>query len=188
MRVETINRVSLLARSPLPSSDDKGIPSMFDVLPDQLPWWVVGPGLGLLVVGLFMVANQPLGASGAYVQASGLVRHRPDVAKWRVWYFAGIFLGGVIVTQVLRSNDGGGLRTGYGPLIDTFPLPVVVLMVFGGAILLGYGAAVAGGCTSGHGLCGISQRSPASLTMTATFMTTAIIVSLVMKAIFGGAL
>jgi len=57
-----------------------------------------------------------------------------------------------------------------------------------GATLLGYGAAVAGGCTSGHGLCGVSQRSPASMTMTATFMVTAIVVSLAMRALFGGAL
>lgn len=161
---------------------------MFDVLPDQLPFWVVGPGLGLLVAGLFMVANEPLGASGAYVQASGLVRGRPDVAKWRVWYFAGMFLGGLLVTQVLRSNSGGDLRTGYDALTATFSMPVVVLLVLVGGLLLGYGAAVAGGCTSGHGLCGISQRSWASVTMTVTFVTTAMIVSLIMKAVFGGAL
>ncbi len=161
---------------------------MFDVLPAQLPWWVVGPGLGLLVVGLFMVNNQPLGASGAYVQTSALLRRRPDVAVWRVWYFAGMALGGFIVTQVLRDNAGGGVRAGYEALTGTFRLPTVVIMVFFGAVLMGYGAAVAGGCTSGHGLCGVSQRSPASLTMTVTFVVTGVVVSLAMKALFGGAL
>ncbi|MDH3706881.1 MAG: hypothetical protein OES57_12495, partial [Acidimicrobiia bacterium] len=73
---------------------------MFDVLPDLVPWYIVGPGLGLLIVGLFMLANQPLGASGAYVQTAGLLRRRADVAVWRVWYFVGMFLGGVLVTQV----------------------------------------------------------------------------------------
>ena len=38
---------------------------MFDVLPDRVPWYIVGPGLGFLIVGLFVMANQPLGASGA---------------------------------------------------------------------------------------------------------------------------
>ena len=161
---------------------------MFNVLPDQMPWWIVGPGLGLLVVGLFLVANQPLGASGAYVQASGLIRRKPDVARWRVWYFGGMFLGGLIVTQVLRANAGGDGRSGYDALVGTFSMPVVVVLVLAGATLLGYGAAVAGGCTSGHGLCGVSQRSPASMTMTATFMATAIVVSLAMRALFGGAL
>ncbi len=157
---------------------------MFDVLPDQLPWWFVGPALGLLVVGLFSVANQPLGASGAFVQASGLLRRRPDVAVWRVWYFVGMFLGGLVVTQVLR--DTNPLRTGYDPMAEVFSLPVMVVLIFAGATLLGYGAAVAGGCTSGHGLCGTSQRSLASLTMTGTFVVTAIIVSFILRALTGG--
>lgn len=161
---------------------------MFDILPAQLPWWVVGPGLGFLVVGLFIANNQPLGASGAYVQLSGLVRRRPDIAVWRVWYFVGMFLGGVLVTQVLRSGDRGNVRSGYEALTGTFSMPVVVALIFAGATLLGYGAAVAGGCTSGHGLCGVSQRSPASVTMTVTFVATAVAVSLTMRALFGGAL
>ncbi len=161
---------------------------MFDLLPAQLPWWVVGPGLGLLVAGLFLVNNQPLGASGAYVQTSGLLRRRPEVAVWRVWYFVGMFLGGLFVTQVLRDNAGGQFRSGYDALTGTFSMPVVVILIFVGATLLGYGAAVAGGCTSGHGLCGVSQRSPASVTMTATFVATAVVVSLAMRSVFGGAL
>lgn len=159
---------------------------MFDLLPDRVPWYVVGPGLGLLIIGLFVLANQPLGASGAYVQTSGLVRRRSDVAVWRVWYFVGMFIGGFVVTQVLRS--GAEVRSGYDALRDVFPLGVVIPMVFVGATLLGYGAAVAGGCTSGHGLCGTAQRSPASASVTATFMTTAILTTLVLRIVTGGSL
>ena len=159
---------------------------MFDLLPDRVPWYVVGPGLGLLIIGLFVLANQPLGASGAYVQTSGLVRRRSDVAVWRVWYFVGMFLGGFVATQILRS--GSEVRSGYDALRDAFPLGVVIPMVFVGATLLGYGAAVAGGCTSGHGLCGTAQRSPASASVTATFMTTAILTTLVLRIVTGGAL
>ena len=159
---------------------------MFDALPDRVPWYIVGPGLGLLIVGLFVLANQPLGASGAYVQTSGLLRRKDGVAIWRVWYFAGMFLGGLIVTQVLRS--GAEVRSGYDALRAVFPLGVTVPLVFAGATLLGYGAAVAGGCTSGHGLCGTAQRSPASLAVTATFMATAIITTLVLRIATGGQL
>lgn len=159
---------------------------MFDVLPDLVPWYIVGPGLGLLIVGLFMLANQPLGASGAYVQTSNLVRRRGNTAVWRVWYFAGMFGGGFVVTQILRK--GAEVESGYDALREVFPLGVVIPMVFAGATLLGYGAAVAGGCTSGHGLCGTSQRSPASAAVTATFMTTAIIVTLLLRIVTGGAL
>lgn len=152
---------------------------MFDLLPDRLPWWIAGPLLGVLIVVLFVVANQPLGASGAYVQTSGLLRRRDGVAIWRVWYFVGMFAGGFLATQVLRS--GRDLRTGYDALRDAFPLGVVVPMVFAGAVLLGYGAGLAGGCTSGHGLCGTAQRSRASVAVTATFMATAIATTAVLQ-------
>ena len=157
---------------------------MFDLLPDRLPWYIGGPILGLLIVGLFAVANQPLGASGAYVQTSGLLRRRPQVVVWRVWYFVGLFVGGILVTQVLRG--GAEVRSGYDALRAVFPLWATIPLVFGGATLLGYGAAVAGGCTSGHGMCGTAQRSPASLTVTATFMTTAILTTLVLRVATGG--
>ena len=159
---------------------------MLDLLPDRLPWFIGGPILGLLIVAMFALANQPLGASGAYVQTVGLLRGRPGVALWRVWYFVGMFAGGVLVTQVLRTSDG--LRSGYDAMTDVFPMWVVVPLVFGGATLLGYGAAVAGGCTSGHGMCGTAQRSPASLAVTATFMATAIATTFVLRLLTGGAL
>jgi len=159
---------------------------VFELLPDRVPWYVVGPGLGLLIVGLFLLANQPLGASGAYVQLSGLLRRRAGVAVWRVWYFAGMFLGGLVVTQVLRQ--GAEVRSGYDALRAVFPLWATVPLVLAGATLLGYGAAVAGGCTSGHGLCGTAQRSPASLAVTGTFMATAIVTTLVLRVLTGGAL
>lgn len=159
---------------------------MIDLLPDRVPWFIVGPGLGLLIVGLFMLANQPLGASGAYVQTSGLLRRRDGIAMWRVWYFVGMFLGGLLVTQVLRT--GWEVRPGYDSLTAVFPLAVTIPMVFAGATLLGYGAALAGGCTSGHGLCGTAQRSPASATVTATFMATAIATTFVLRILTGGAL
>ncbi|MEM7096296.1 MAG: YeeE/YedE thiosulfate transporter family protein [Actinomycetota bacterium] len=154
---------------------------MFDLFPDRLPWWLAGPTLGLLIVALFVVANQPLGASGAYVQTSGFLRRHDGVAVWRVWYFVGMFAGGAIVTQVLR--EGAELRSGYDALRGAFPLGVVIPLVFVGAVLLGYGAGLAGGCTSGHGLCGTAQRSKASVAVTATFMATAIATTAVLRAV-----
>jgi hypothetical protein len=159
--------------------------AVFDVLPDRVPWYVVGPGLGLLIVGLFVLANQPLGASGAYVQTSGFLKRRDGVAVWRVWYFVGMFVGGVVVTHLLRAN-AGELRSGYDALLDVWSLGVVIPMVFLGATVLGYGAGMAGGCTSGHGLCGTAQRSMASAAVTATFMATAIATTFALSFVTGG--
>lgn len=159
---------------------------MFDVFPDQLPWYIAGPSLGVLIIVLFALANQPLGASGAYVQTSGMLRRRDGITKWRVWYFIGMFVGGLLVTQFLRES--AGVRSGYDALRDVFPLAVVIPMVFGGAVLLGYGAGLAGGCTSGHGLCGTAQRNKASVAVTATFMTTAIATTLILRLATGGQL
>lgn len=159
---------------------------MFDLFTEQLPWYVAGPALGVLIIVLFALANQPLGASGAYVQTSGMFRRRDGVTVWRVFYFVGMFVGGFVVTQILR--DSTEIRSGYDALRDVFPLWAVIPMVFGGATLLGYGAGLAGGCTSGHGLCGTAQRNKASVAVTATFMTTAIVTTLILRVATGGAL
>jgi uncharacterized membrane protein YedE/YeeE len=54
-------------------------------------------------------------------------------------------------------------------------LPVASAVIFVGAIVMGYGARMAGGCTSGHGICGTAQRSPASWAATISFMSAAVV-------------
>ncbi|MEY2975436.1 MAG: hypothetical protein RIR49_1856 [Actinomycetota bacterium] len=152
-----------------------------DKLPDQLPWWIAGPALGLLVVGLFLVANQPLGASGAYVQTIKVARRDHDAVAWRVWYFGGIFVGGAVATIL---GPGIEVRQGYDALTAAgWSSPVVAGVVLVGAIVMGYGARMAGGCTSGHGICGTAQRSAASWATTATFMATAVVVTFVVRSL-----
>jgi uncharacterized protein len=154
-----------------------------NILPDRLPWYIAGPALGLLVVGLFAVANQPLGASGAYVQTIKAVKGDTDTVRWRVWYFGGIFVGGLVAALL---GAGVNIRTGYEAMTSIWSTPVVGAVVFVGAIVMGYGARMAGGCTSGHGICGTAQRSPASWATTATFMATAIATTAVLRIITGG--
>jgi uncharacterized protein len=154
------------------------------LLPDRLPWFIAGPALGLLVVGLFVVANQPLGASSAYSQTMKAVSGKTAV-RWRIWYFGGIFAGGLVATVL-----GTGFHSGraYSALTALMPTPVVAIVVFVGAIVMGYGARTAGGCTSGHGICGTAQRSPSSWAVTATFMATAVAVTAVLHVATGGKL
>ena len=77
---------------------------------------------------------------------------------------------------------GSGFE-GYGWLTDSFSAAVVVPVLFAAGVLIGYGAKLAGGCTSGNGLSGNAILSPASLVATATFFGTAIAVSFLTEAL-----
>ncbi len=55
---------------------ERGCP-MVDVIPDQLPWWVAGPGIGLCVVALYALANLKLGVSGGWLQLLLVLERRP---------------------------------------------------------------------------------------------------------------
>ncbi len=110
---------------------------MRDLLPGQLPWFVVGPGLGLLVVGLYALANKPLGATGAYLQTMSLVVRRQSSEPWRVAYFAGLFLGGVLATVLRRTSPGVDVE--YGALGDAVSLIGIVVILLGAGFLLSTG-------------------------------------------------
>ena len=154
------------------------------LLPDRLPWWIAGPALGLLVTGFFLVANQPLGATGAYVETANTVLRRPGAVTWRARYFVGIALGGFIAASL--TDTGFAPRAGYDTLTAEWPLGVVALVVFVGAIVMGFGARMAGGCTSGHGICGTAQRSPASWAAMMSFMASAVATTWIVHLLTGG--
>lgn len=159
-------------------------PVTTDIGVERMPWWVAGPALGLLVVGFFLVSNQPLGASGAYVETSKLLLGKKDAVTWRVFYLVGIPIGGWLGVTLI--GNGFRARTGYEPLVDSWSsTPLVGAVVFVGALVMGYGARMAGGCTSGHGICGTAQRSPASWVATATFMGVAIATTWVLTTFLG---
>jgi uncharacterized protein len=152
------------------------------MLHHQLPWYVGGPVLGLCVVAFRLLLNGRLGVTGAF---SDLVSHAVRGSArfgWRGWFAIGILAGGVLFAVVAGGPDFHG----YGWLTATFHGSArvfvgVILLVAG--VLIGFGAKTAGGCTSGNGLSGTSQLSPAALANTATFFGTAIVVSFVIEAL-----
>jgi len=154
------------------------------LLPDPVPWYLVGPLMGLTVAGMYAVANRHLGVNGAYVQVIDGIRHRP-VEAWRLWFLGGLILGSAAVA-VLAGSPQQGLR--YGRLGELVPLGALVPLLFVGGILIGVGARWAGACTSGHGLTGCSVRSPGSFVATATFFGTAVAVTMILHIVTGGAL
>jgi uncharacterized protein len=80
--------------------------------------------------------------------------------------------GGVDVTPGLRGE-------GFAATFGTSPMALPAVLVAGG-LLVGFGTRMAAGCTSGHGLCGVSRAQPGSLLATAAFFGMGIAVSLLM--------
>jgi uncharacterized membrane protein YedE/YeeE len=152
------------------------------VISDQLPWWVAGPGVGLCVVALYALAGVRLGVSGGWLQLVQAAQGRGLSEPWRLW-----FLGGLVGGSFLAAGLGAAHVDGYGALSVALPTPLLVLVLLGCGVLIGYGARWAGGCTSGHGISGCSAGSPESLAATATFFSVAIVVTFAMHLLSGGA-
>ena len=152
------------------------------MLHDQLAWYVAGPVLGLCVVAARLLFNARLGVTGGFSELVGKLSGGSLRFDWRGWFAIGLFAGGGLFALIAGGPDFHG----YGWLTDAFTgssrVWIVPILFFAG-ILIGYGAKVAGGCTSGNGLSGTSSLSPASLAATATFFGTAIVVSFVTRAL-----
>ena len=149
------------------------------MLNPQLAWYIAGPALGLCVVAVRWLFNARLGATGGYSSIVTSVRDSTSL-DWRGWFLIGIVLGGT----VFALAAGGPDFHGYGWLTDSFDDAVVGPVLLAAGVLVGYGAKLAGGCTSGNGLSGTAILSPAALAATATFFGTAIVVSFVTEAVF----
>jgi uncharacterized membrane protein YedE/YeeE len=155
------------------------------LLPDPLPWFVAGPLIGLCVVALYALTNHRLGVTTSYFQVGLLLRRGFATEAWRVWFFAGLAAGS-LMAALLRGGPTPSL--GYGALALLVPVGLLIPLLFLAGLVMGFGARWAGGCTSGHGISGVSSLSPASIAATATFMATAIALTLGLHLLTGGAL
>jgi uncharacterized membrane protein YedE/YeeE len=119
-----------------------------------------GALIGLASVLLMLLLGRIAGISGIFeglLLAGGLER------AWR-----GTFLGGLIAAPLFAG------LLGYP--VPTPQMPSSWIVVAGAGLLVGFGTRLAGGCTSGHGVCGIARLSGRSIAATAIFMATAIAV------------
>ncbi len=156
------------------------------LLPNQLPWYVAGPGIGLLLVAMYAIGNVHLGISSSYLRtAQAVVLRRVPAEAWKVRYFIGLLLG-ALLAAVLRG--GPTFRPGYEPLLAVVPLALAPVVLFLGGLLMGYGGRWAGGCTSGHGISGSAALSVGSIVATMTFMGVAIALTFAFHFLTGGAL
>lgn len=150
----------------------------------RLPWYIAGPLIGLLMMGLRATLNKPFGALGGYIDLAENAR-APARLGFRSFLLLGLILGGAIYAI---TSGSGAPTLSYGTAGGLLPeqLPIQFAILLGAGLIMGYGARTAGGCTSGHGLSGISLASPASLVATATFFATAVLLANVLQFIVGG--
>lgn len=119
------------------------------------PWASLAGGILLgLAASLFLLLNgRVLGISGIL---GGLVRPRTGDIGWRVAFVAGLLVAPTVWYLFAE------------PVTPRIEAAGAMLMVAG--LLVGWGTRYASGCTSGHGVCGISRLSRRSLVATLTFM------------------
>ena len=131
--------------------------------------------LGGLLIGiasaLFMVLNgRVAGISG--ILGGALAGSVADTA-WRLAFLAGLIAAPILMIGVGRSVPKPQMPAGW-------------LVVVAAGLLVGFGARLGGGCTSGHGVCGIARLSARSIAATAIFMASAIAVVAITRHGFGG--
>ena len=155
---------------------------MIDALAQRPAWYVLGPLIGLVVLGLAVTINQRIGALGGFSELVERATGRIPALGWKASFLGGIF-GGALVFALLADIPSSG--AGFGWLSEALQSDLLVgVALVAGGVLIGFGAKTAGGCTSGNGLGGCSAGSPASFGATATFMATAVAVSLITQAVF----
>ncbi len=114
---------------------------------------------GLMIGGaaalLFWLNGRIAGVSGITTRA---FLERGVAGRWRWWWLVGLIAGGAGAIA-LHAGVPFTPRTG-------FPVPLLIAA----GLLVGFGTRYGSGCTSGHGVCGVSRLSPRSLLATGVFM------------------
>lgn len=121
---------------------------------------LVGGALIGLASSLLLLGNGKIAGISGIV--GGLFQSKKNDRSWRLLFLVGLIIGGVITTlfnkEAMLFND-----------IPSYARASIA------AVFVGIGTAFGSGCTSGHGICGISRLSKRSILATMTFMLTGFI-------------
>ncbi len=129
-----------------------------------------GALIGLAAVLLMLLTGRIAGVSGIL---GGCLSFETRDKGWRIAFIAGLILAPLT-----------GALAGFPVALPEMPAGWLVIVAAG--LLVGFGARLGGGCTSGHGVCGIARLSPRSLAATGIFMGTAIVVVALTRHVFTG--
>ena len=131
------------------------------------PWSAAIGGVIIgLAAALFLLVNgRVAGISGI---VGGMLHPRAGDFAWRLAFVAGLLLAPLAYATAAATNVSATIEAGY---------PVLILA----GLLVGIGTRFASGCTSGHGVCGLSRLSPRSLVATLSFMAAGFVTVFVVR-------
>jgi uncharacterized membrane protein YedE/YeeE len=143
----------------------------------QIDWLTFSPGpafLGGILLGIaaalyVILHGRILGISGI---VSGLLSPKDGDVHWRISLLLGL----------LSAPFWGSLIFGIHT-ISVIDADWIAIIIAGA--LVGFGANYGSGCTSGHGVCGLSRLSPRSLVATLSFMSTGFLTVFIIRHVFG---
>jgi uncharacterized membrane protein YedE/YeeE len=124
--------------------------------PHFTPWASLAGGIliGIAAAMLVLLNGRIAGISGI---VGGLLAPRRGEVGWRVAFVAGLLLAPLAMILVAGGVPVPRIDARFGMLVAA-------------GVLVGLGTSFGSGCTSGHGVCGLSRLSPRSLVATAAFM------------------
>ena len=126
---------------------------------------VGGALIGLASAAMWWLMGRITGVSGILgnaLSASGSNR------AWRIAFIGGLLAAGIIASVAFSSAIRFQMEAGYARAIVA-------------GLLVGFGTQIGGGCTSGHGVCGVSRLSLRSLVATGVFMASGFLIVFVMR-------
>ena len=141
------------------------MPHDFTPVPALIGGAIIGLSASLLVLSHGRVA----GVAGLFGR---MLERRTDQRPLSIAFVAGLVLAGVLLRVFWPASLGPGV-------VSTGATAVAGLLV-------GFGTRLGNGCTSGHGVCGLSRLSPRSLIATLTFMATGAATVFVIRHVLGG--
>jgi uncharacterized protein len=115
--------------------------------------------IGLAASAMLLLEGKIAGISGIF---AGVLSPEKGDTLWKLWFLGGLVDGGLLLRVLVPEAYEFGVIRSY---------PVLAAA----GILVGFGTRLGNGCTSGHGVCGVSRLSTRSMVATAVFFASAVV-------------
>ena len=132
---------------------------------------VGGTLIGVSASAMLLLMGRIAGISGI---VGGVVSREKDDVLWRIAFIAGLIIGGLVLKVVAPHLLQVDIVRSAGALVAA-------------GFMVGFGARLGNGCTSGHGVCGIGRLSPRSIVATIIFIVAGAAAVYVINHVLGGA-